>query len=198
MTKPTRLLSLGKFESGFRFFSERRSQMSHGLAYLVLSLLSLSATSCTTRVEPERETRARTERQLIQIAQYKGDGFSLTHPLNWQEDVTPGMVTLRTPEGISFSIIATGQKDLSTVISNIRQSVAAGSLGFPATFNSTTEPTVYGSWRGDTIWGRGNANGVETVLLATAIEANNQYYLFLMLAPAARSWEANQYRITLA
>jgi hypothetical protein len=137
----------------------------------------------------------------VKLTRYEGDGFSFAYPSNWTRQVSRSVVYVQTPElanQIGFKIFASGDTDLKTFFTNYRNYVAGGGLGFSASFESSTEPTLYRAWRGDTIHGRGRASGVDVIVSATAIEANGQIYLFQMIAPAARSWQASEYRVALA
>jgi hypothetical protein len=59
-----------------------------------------------------------------------------------------------------------------------------GGLGFLPAFEARIEPTMHGSGRADTVHGRGPYMGSEMIVAATAIRANDQIYVFQMLAPA--------------
>jgi hypothetical protein len=137
----------------------------------------------------------------VSLARYKGDGYTFSYPSNWKREVNGRAVALLTPElanQISFKIFASGDKTKEAFFEHYRAYAANGGLGFSANFGSGTQPMAYGSWLGFTIDGQGISNGISVVVSATAIEANNQFYLLQLIAPIERSWEAHEYLAPLA
>jgi hypothetical protein len=100
---------------------------------------------------------------------------------------------------IAIRVFASGERDLDSFFANYLQLyILKGGLGFLPAFEARIDPTMYGSWRGDTVHGRGTYMGSEMIVAATAIRANDQIYLFQMLAPAFRSEEAYRQRERMA
>ncbi len=135
----------------------------------------------------------------LNLLEHKTNGLSFTFPANWRTQVVGDVFVMMTPETsdqICFKISPMGKLDIPTFFALYRK-IAPDALGFVPNLGST-EPTIYGAWRGVSINGQGSLQGAPYVASVTAIPANDQIYLFQMAAPAARQWEAFLYRKTLA
>jgi hypothetical protein len=130
----------------------------------------------------------------VVLNQYQGKGYSFSYPSNWQLQQRGTAVSLTAPLSnvrMMIQLIGTGHRAQAACFEEYRAKVAGGILGFPASLESGTQPMVYGSWRGDTINGAGQADGVQLIVSATAIEANNQFYILQLVAPLSVSWDAH-------
>jgi hypothetical protein len=129
----------------------------------------------------------------VTITRYRGPGFIISYPSYWQREASDKAVSLKAPTQagqIFFSIgpIAASRDQVFREVRAAHPQVPFGS----------SEPTLYGAWRGDSISGNFAVNGQQEVMSVTAIQANDIFYGMIMIAPAQVSWDAYELRKALA
>jgi hypothetical protein len=133
----------------------------------------------------------------IKLSTYKGDGYYVSYPSNWKTMPAGSAFKLLSPDKfISVQILSSPDTTKSEFWQHYLD-IAPSAVGFDITWESGTEPTAYGAWLGETRYGRGKADSATFIVKATAIEANDHFYLLQLVAPLEMSWKANEYLMAL-
>lgn len=182
------------------------------ILFSALSLVCLSCKSRSTSSPQGSVTQFSTQESAVQtlnvsapgipISTFKGVGYTFSYPTSWQlvrfGDHDTWIQAKLDDDVVSFLIAGIAEKDLSRFYAAYqKEMIDSGYMGFPVSFPTGSEPTMYGAWRGDTITGYGDKSGVPMVLSVTAIRANDQLYLFQMMAPSRIEWKAYKLREAL-
>ena len=131
---------------------------------------------------------------------YVSDEFTFAYPADWRIAKHGSGVALTSPDAInpiSIQLAPSGLQSRDEFFREYLELTRKGWLGFPAVFATSTQPVLYGQWRGDALVGFGRIRGLNLAVEATAIEANGQYYLLQTAAPLARNWEALEHRAAI-
>jgi hypothetical protein len=167
----------------------------------IVTALGLGSFGCKSKTNPSGESP--TAEKIVQasdaisVKRYSGPGFTVAYPTAWEKEASSNAVSLNIPTNAGVIFLAVGPAS-SAGDDDLNQFFGRATTQFPAVSFGSSEPTVYGAWRGDTITGQAVMQGQPWVVSVTGIHANDRIYSLIMVAPSQVMWPAYKIREAIA